>query len=136
MGAELRQEGKRARRVVVKLRYADFLTVTRHRTLELPICHDEAIFHAGATLFLKALQERKGRVRLVGISVADLVLHTEQLTLLERPEQRWKRLSDTIDRIRYRHGFTSLQTGRTFLLRQRFPAERRGYVLKTACLSR
>ena len=136
VGAELRQEGKRARRVVVKLRYADFLTVTRHRTLELPICHDEAIFHAGTTLFLKALQERKGRVRLIGISVADLVLHTEQLTLLDRPEQRWERLSDTIDRIRYRHGFTSLQTGRTFLLGQRFPAERRGYVLKTACLSR
>ena len=72
-----------------------------------------AIFHAGATLFLKALEERKGRVRLVGISVADLVPHTEQLTLLERPEQRWERLSDSIDRIRYRYGFTSLQTGRT-----------------------
>ena len=95
-----------------------------------------AIFHAGATLFLKALEERKGRVRLVGISVADLVPHTEQLTLLERPEQRWERLSDSIDRIRYRYGFTSLQTGRTFLLGQRFPSERRGYVLKTACLSR
>ncbi len=136
VGAELRQEGKRARCVVVKVRYADFQTVTRHRTLELPVCHDEAIFDAGVALFLKALKERKERVRLIGIGVADLVPHTEQLTLLVRPEQRWESLSAAIDQVRHRHGFTSLQTGKTFRLGQRFPAERRGYVLKTACLSR
>ena len=136
VGAELRQEGKRARCVVIKVRYANFQTVTRHRTLELPVGYDEAIFQEGVALFLKALQERKERVRLIGIGVADLVPHIEQLTLLVRPEQRWERLSDAIDQVRHRHGFTSLQTGRTFRLRQRFPAERRGYVLKTACLSR
>ncbi len=136
MGAELRSEGKKARCVTVKVRYADFHTITRHHTLKEPACHDEAIFQAGAALLSKALEERREKVRLVGIGVADLVEGTQQLSLWEGQARRLERLCQAVDKVREKYGFTALQTGRTLALGQFFPQDRRGYVLKTSCLSR
>ena len=75
-------------------------------------------------------------VRLIGVSVSDLVEDVPQMALFKVPEERYLHLSATLDRVRHRYGFTSLQTGRTFLLSGHFPSERRGYILKTASLSR
>ncbi|MEE9262673.1 MAG: DNA polymerase IV, partial [Dehalococcoidia bacterium] len=71
-----------------------------------------------------------------GISVSDLVLNVPQMTLFRRPEEKFLDLSAAMDKVRDRYGFTSLQTGRTFVLSGHFPSERRGYILKTASLSR
>lgn len=136
VGAELRSEGKKARCVTVKVRYADFHTITRHHTLREPACHDEAIFQAGAALLGKALEERREKVRLVGIGVADLVEGTQQLSLWEGQAQRLERLCQAVDKVREKYGFTALETGRTLALGQLFPQDRRGYILKTSCLSR
>ena len=136
VGTELRQEGKKARCVSAKVRFSDFQTVSHQRTLKTPVSHDQGIFEAGATILVKTLKERKEKVRLIGISVSDLVEDTAQLALFKHPEERFLNLSTTLDRVRDRYGFTSRQTGRTFLLAGHFPAERRGYILKTASLSR
>jgi hypothetical protein len=104
--------------------------------LPRPVCHDDAIFDAGQALLAKALRERPGLVRLIGIGVAELAPASRQLALIELPEARQERLCQAVDSLRDRHGFTSIQTGRTLLLRDSFPTDRRGYVLKTACLSR
>jgi hypothetical protein len=100
------------------------------------VSHDQGIYEAAAVILLKTLKERKGKVRLVGVTVSDLVEDQPQLALFKRAEERFVSLSATLDRVRGRHGFTSLQTGRTFLLTGHFPSERRGYILKTASLSR
>jgi DNA polymerase-4 len=136
VGAELREQEMRARCVDVKLRYSDFHTVSRSHMLPRPVCHDDAIFDAGQALLAKALRERPGLVRLIGIGVAELAPASRQLALIELPEARQERLCQAVDSLRDRHGFTSIQTGRTLLLRDSFPTDRRGYVLKTACLSR
>ncbi|MCZ6867779.1 MAG: hypothetical protein O7E55_10695, partial [Chloroflexi bacterium] len=87
-------------------------------------------------ILLKTLKERREKARLIGISVSDLVLDVPQLTLFRRPEEKFLDLSVVMDKVRSRYGFTSLQTGRTFVLSGHFPSERRGYILKTASLSR
>ena len=135
VGAELREQELRTRCVEAKLRYADFHTVTRSHMLPRPVCDDDAIFQAGQALLARALPERPGMVRLIGIGVAELAPPCQQLALMELPESRQERLCQAVDSVRDRYGFTSIQTGRTLLLRDGFPADRRGHVLKTPCLS-
>lgn len=136
VGAGLREEGKRTRCVSVKVRYGDFRTVTHQCSVRTPVSHDEAIFETGVSLLLRTLKERPGRVRLIGIGVADLTEDAPQLGLFDAPVERMERLSCTLDAVRRKHGFTSIQRGRTLSLRDLYPSDERGYVLKTSCLSR
>ena len=136
VGAGLRREGKRARCVSVKVRYGDFRTVTHQCSVKTPVSHDDGIFEVGVSLFLRTLKERPGRVRLIGIGVSELVEDAPQLALFDMPMERLERLSRTLDTIRRKHGFASIQRGRTLSLRSLYPSDERGYVLKTSCLSR
>ena len=111
VGAELRQGKKRARSIGVKVRYADFETITRRRTLNIPSADDQTIFETGAGLLIKALQERNEKVRLIGIGVAELEAGTEQLAFFECPQKRAEKLSVAMDKVRSKYGFTSLADG-------------------------
>ena len=68
VGADLRREGKKARRVSVRVRYHDFQTVSHQTTLKQPVSHDQGIYDAGASILMRTLKQRKAKVRLVGIS--------------------------------------------------------------------
>lgn len=133
--AELRQEGKRARCVTLTLRYADFETITRSLTLREVTDADQVIFEAGLNLLEKALSHMRERLRLIGVGVSGFVGEW-QLNMLDSSSLRLERLNRVIDCLRNRYGFTSIQVGRTLLLRHFFPSEERGYLLKTPCLSR
>ena len=136
VGAELRHDRRMARCVTLKLRYADFQTITRRRTLSEAIDANRAIFDIGLELLKKALNSRRQRVRLVGIGVSSLVGDGRQLSLLHSPTQGWGRLDGVIDRIRGKYGFTAIQRGRTLVLKDFFPMERGEYLLPTPALSR
>jgi DNA polymerase-4 len=136
VGAALRQEGKRARCVFAKVRYSDFQTIAHQSSLRMPVCHDDGIFEAGASLVLRMLREHPGSVRLVGIGVSDLLDDTPQLGLFDMPSERLERLSRTVDAVRGKYGFTAIQRGRTLPLHDLYPVDNRGYILKTSCLSR
>ena len=130
VGADLRQEGKRARSVVLKVRYEDFETITRQRTLGVSAADDGTVFETGAALLARALKDGRKKVRLLGIGVTDLVSNAEQLGLFDNPQKESESLSSALDRIRDKYGFASLQTGRTFRLRHQIRAERRGFHLE------
>ena len=136
VGAELRQEGKRARVVTLKLRYADFETITRSRTLTDADDSDQAIFEVGVGLLERALLQRRERVRLIGIGVSGLVPPARQLSLLDPEPGRRERLSRAVDRIRRKYGFTAIEVGQTRLLREVFRVEDGDYLLATSSLSR
>ena len=136
VGAELRQEGKCARVITLKLRYADFETITRSRTLGETDDSDQAIFEVGAELLERALLERREQVRLIGIGVSGLVPPGRQLSLLDPEPQRRERLHRAIDRIRRKYGFTAIEVGQTRLLREVFRVEEGDYLLATPSLSR
>ena len=137
VGAELRRNGRRARCVTLKLRYADFETITRSQTLKESINGDRAIFEAGAAMMDKALSQRRNLVRLVGIGVSSLSGEERQLSLLDPAAGREEVLDRAIDRLRQKYGFSAIQRGRTMQLRHLFVVDHRGdYTLSTPSLSR
>ena len=122
VGGSLRRQGKRARCVSVKLRYADFTTITRQTTLNQASDSDQAIFEAGRRLLKRELSGGKQSVRLIGIGVASLT-QGQQLNLLDNGDIRMEKLNEAIDKIRQKYGFTAIQTGRTLLLKDIFPVK-------------
>jgi len=136
VGSQLRQQGKEARCVTLKLRYADFTTISRRHTLSQGTNADQTIFDVGVGLLQKALSQERQKVRLIGIGISSLTEPGRQLDMLDSSARRLEQLNRAIDRIRKKYGFTAIQTGRTLLLKDIFPTGEDGYTLHTPSLSR
>jgi DNA polymerase IV len=82
--AALRGRGLRGRTIAVKIRYPDFTTITRSRTVADPTDSVHGVFAVAADL-LDGNLPRGAAVRLLGVRVEQLVRGavTEQLTLLD-----------------------------------------------------
>jgi DNA polymerase-4 len=117
VGADLRQQQKQARCVGIKVRYADFTTITRHHTLAQKTDTDQTIFECGADMLWKALAADRRLVRLIGIEVSSLSEPGNQLSMLQDDERRLHNLNEAIDRIRLRYGFGAIETGQTLTLK-------------------
>jgi DNA polymerase-4 len=102
VAARLREEGYRARTVVLKIRLANFTTLTRSRTLPGATDVGADIYHVARELFV-GLPGAKRRVRLLGVQATGLVpAGAEQLALLRG--ERWRDLEVAVDRIELRFG--------------------------------
>ena len=117
VGADLRKKDKQARCVTLKVRYADFSTITRSHTLRENVGTDQSIFETGVKLLEQALTMEKQAVRLIGIGVSNLVEPSRQATLFTPSARKLEELNKTIDGIRNRYGFGAIQTGRTIRLK-------------------
>ena len=106
----LRRAEVAARTVTLKLRYANFQTITRSRTLPSPT--DEATrLHEQTCALLDALRLERVRVRLVGLGTSNLVAvgASRQLGLLT--DDRWGRLERAADVARSRFGEGAVTRG-------------------------
>jgi DNA polymerase-4 len=98
------------RTVTVKVRFADFTTITRSRTL------DEATdvtlrIHETATALFRGLGLQRARIRLVGVRVEGLTPRTRvfhQLALGE-PDHGWPEADRAVDRAVTRFGAAAVQ---------------------------
>ena len=116
VGARLRQQGRQVRSVTLKLRYADFTTITRRHPLSPATSTDQDIFDAGSRLLAATLAREMRAVRLIGIGVSGLVESGQQLGMLDQSARRREQLDRVIDRIRKQYGFAAIQTGQTLRL--------------------
>jgi DNA polymerase IV len=101
----LRSSGCVARTVVVKLRLANFTTMTRSRTLTEPTDVARTIHETACALYEAAGLDR-ARLRLVGVRATGLVpasTAATQLVLGERPAS-WREAERTVDKITRRFG--------------------------------
>jgi DNA polymerase-4 len=73
----LRRDGQAARNVTTKLRYPDFSIRTRSLTLDVAVDDAETIGDVACRLLDRALDERPGALRLVGVGVKGLEPHTQ-----------------------------------------------------------
>jgi DNA polymerase-4 len=107
VAAELRQTGLRGRTVTLKLRFADFRTVTRRGTEETLTGDGGEIFRRAWAAFSKV--PRPQAVRLIGLSVSGLARASgpQQLPLLGRPD-RTEQLGRVTDEVRTRFGSRAL----------------------------
>ena len=127
VGADLRREEKKARRVSVRVRYHDFQTVSHQTTLKQPISHDQGIYEAGVSILLRTLKQRRDKVRLIGISVSDFVPEAGQIALFQHQDKKFADLSSVIDKVRDKYGFGAIQTGGALKLGDSVPGDRRGW---------
>jgi DNA polymerase IV len=72
VGGHLASSGKAARTVTTKLRYPDFSIRTRSTTLDAGCVDGERIGELACALLDRALADRPGALRLVGVSVSNL----------------------------------------------------------------
>lgn len=102
VGSRLREEGYRARTVVLKVRLSNFTTLTRSRTLTTPT--DLAVdLYRVATELYRGLPGERRRVRLLGVSATNLVTAGEEQLALLHPE-RWGDVERAVDRVERRFG--------------------------------
>jgi DNA polymerase IV len=105
VAARLRASGLQGRTVTVKIRFADFTTITRARTLRDPTDVAQEIYAAGRTLY-ESLGLDRARLRLVGVRVEgllDAAATPHQLVLGERAHG-WRDAERAVDRAARRFG--------------------------------
>lgn len=112
--AQLREEGVEARTLTLKIRWDDFTTRTRSRTLAEPTALEGEVLPAARALLEPALAEalraRHG-IRLLGIAATNL-LPAGPPDLFEPPGRRRERaLSGILDQVRGRYGFDAIAPG-------------------------
>jgi len=111
----MREKDFSARTISIKVRFADFKTITRSKTVPLAISATHEVFEVVKTLFL-ALKLDSARIRLVGVSLDGLedgIDATEQLVLGER-ENGWRQATAAIDKASARFGQGSVRPARLF----------------------
>lgn len=123
--AGLRRKGLSARTVALKVRFADFTTISRSRTLTVPTDVAQDVY-ACARGLLDALGPRPQAVRLVGVRTEQLVASSavvEQLRLGE-PEHGWRDAERAADALRDRFGDTVVRPAALLPGRRAAPAPR------------
>jgi DNA polymerase-4 len=107
VAARLREDGYRSRTVTLKVRLANFTTLTRSRTQTDPTDLG-ADLHRIASGLYRGLPGSKRRVRLLGVQAGGLVsAGAHQLALLQTGPwrtERWDDVERTVDRIERRFG--------------------------------
>lgn len=103
--ARLRASGQVGRTVVVKVRFADFSTVTRSRTLGSPTHVTQVVYQTACQLY-QALGAGAARIRLVGVRMEGLAPAAstgDQLELGGR-ERGWREADQAVDAAADRFG--------------------------------
>ncbi|UKA56001.1 DNA polymerase IV [Arthrobacter sp. FW305-BF8] len=109
----LRASGLVARTVALKLRYADFSTVTRSRTVHTPLDSAQLIY-AVAIQLLESLGSRPLMVRLVGVRAEQLeaAAQTSLQLSLDRRDDNWRAAEQALDKVAEKFGSKSVLPAR------------------------
>jgi DNA polymerase-4 len=102
----LRASGYATRTVVVKLRKADFTTITRSKTLPEATSETQRIYATACALYEASGLSGQTRLRLVGVRATSLVPAVQAATQLALGEQggSWRDAESALDRITGRFG--------------------------------
>ena len=118
VGARLRAKNRVGRTITVRVRFADFQSITRSTTLRAPVATTVALFDVGCELLRRGLTVAQGRgVRLLGISVSGIQVDPHLQLELPLPsdsldvrragsseDQLRTRLDHNVDRLRDKYG--------------------------------
>lgn len=103
LGPRLRRAGLAGRTLTLKVRTADFQTVTRSLTRPQPTNSDRDLFLTACDLLAESGRVGR-RIRLLGIAVSGLVETGEAVQLAVTDDPRWGEVDATVDAIRQRFG--------------------------------
>ena len=108
----MRAKGLAANTISIKVRFSDFKTISRSKTLDLPTTGTQEIFEVAKSLYL-SLDLDRVLVRLVGVALDSLVENDDvtQMVLGERTSS-WQQADRAIDRVKAKFGSGSLRPAR------------------------
>ena len=109
MARRLRRQGLTGQTVHLKLRTADFTTVTRQEQLPAPADTSELLWPAARRLLAKADHTRQA-IRLIGVSVS-LFEGERQLRLFAERDDRHRRVAQAVDRLTEKFGSEAIKRG-------------------------
>jgi DNA polymerase-4 len=111
VGRRLRDQQLHARTLQLKLRYKDFTTITRARTLDAPTQLDNEIYQQIHRLF-HANWRQGAEVRLLGVQASAFGEDSSQTDFLEDgSREKWQQALAAADRVRDKFGETSITLG-------------------------
>lgn len=122
--SRMRERSLFAKTISIKVRYADFTTINRSKTLSLAIDSTHDCYEVVKSLYL-ALHLDRARLRLVGVSLESLQTGApEQMTLGAR-ERGWREAEGAVDRAQARFGVGSVKPARLLRKSEKRPSKER-----------
>ena len=109
--ARLRDRDLFAKTISIKVRFADFSTINRSKTLPLPIDSTHDVYDVVKGLY-QALRIERARLRLVGVSLENLSEGAPHQMMLGEREVGWRQAEGAIDQARARFGKGSVRPAR------------------------
>jgi DNA polymerase-4 len=109
--SRMRHRSLFAKTITLKIRFADFTTINRSKTLPLPIDTTHEIYEIAKGLY-EALAIGRARIRLVGVSLDNLHTDSHEQLVLGARESSWRELQGGIDAAKARFGSDSVRPGR------------------------
>jgi DNA polymerase-4 len=103
VGARLRKHELVGRTVALKLRFSDFRTVTRSRTLAEPTNVGRRIFEEVTSIY-DALDLGRTPIRLIGVRVEQLAEAGGSRMALWDPDEEWREAERTLDQVSAKFG--------------------------------
>jgi DNA polymerase-4 len=117
VGRSLRDDELTCRTVAIKLRWADFKTITRRVTFRDGTDLDQDLYRAAKQLFDKAWH-RGQRVRLLGVAASHLASSGQQLSLWHSGDDRGHRMQAALDSVRDKFGGKKTKWGQELKQRE------------------
>ncbi|WP_449278591.1 DNA polymerase IV [Leucobacter sp. GX24907] len=114
-GERLRRHGAEARTIAIKVRWSDFETVTRSRTLQEATNSTQRVYRTARELFAGLGPPRP--VRLIGVRAEQLVPAGSEPAALWSEDEEWRAVDQAVDEVRDRFGSAGVVPAR--LLRGR-----------------
>jgi|HubBroStandDraft_4_1064222.scaffolds.fasta_scaffold28209_2 DNA polymerase-4 len=135
IGSTLRDHGKQAHTIGVRVRYVDHYSA--HQTVRLVrATNDERELLAASKELFARLFTRRVAIRHIGVSVTNLDADRRQNELFDVDANRRWYLNREVDRVRGRYGWNAVFYGKGLELREHYATKENGLVLSTPCLSR
>ncbi|MSW47120.1 MAG: DNA polymerase IV [Actinobacteria bacterium] len=109
--ARLRERSLFAKTISIKVRYADFTTVSRSKTLPLAIDNSHQTYEVVKTLY-QAMGIEGARLRMVGVGLENLADDAPEQMLLGAREKGWREAESAADQAQARFGRGSVRPAR------------------------
>ncbi len=109
--ARLRERSLFAKTISIKIKFADFSSLTRAKTVPIAIDNTHDTYEIVKSLYL-ALKNEGARIRLVGVSLSNLQEGAPVQLELGARERGWRDADSAIDRAKARFGRGSVRPGR------------------------
>ncbi|CAB4334359.1 MAG: DNA polymerase IV [Actinobacteria bacterium] len=109
--ARLRERNLYAKTISIKIKFADFTSITRSKTVPLAIDGTQEVYEIVKKLYL-ALRNDGARIRLVGVSLGNLTEASPVQLEFGAREKGWRDADTAIDKAKARFGRESVRPGR------------------------